>query len=1230
MILGLFFINIAYLCVYLYFYLSFKDMKRKILLLVLGFIPFFFFAQTVRTVNITAGNLWKSIPKAEKAGITGLTITGAMDARDFVQLRDSFPALNTVDLDNVSVAAYTGSPANTIPDNAFTGRNLFTSFVLPKTITTVGANAFNGCTAVTAINFPASLVKIDPTSFRNFGGKFTVDAASTAFSAYNGVLYNKSQSDLIQAPISLAGSYTLPATVTTIKTYAFYACNKVTDIISNNTAPLLTEDFAFQNCSGLLTFSTKASVATFSISSCEGCIKLKTFTGNNVKVGARSFFNCQNLTTFTGSILELDVYSFYNCVSLTGFTLTSSITRIPDASFAVCRSLTSVSLPVSVTEVGGSAFSSCTKLTTINANFTSLKDAAFYGCTELVSISGTITALGNNTFLNCSKLKTISVAPSIVSIGNSAFEGCTSLPSFSVSAQVKTIGSYAFRNCSALITVDAGNTYYSSNGGVLFDKAGLNLIQSPISKTGIYSIPEGTTTLKSYSLYRNRNINTLIIPKSVCTIEPAALLECPAKLVITSDNPCLYTSDGLVIFNKDSTVLIYCSPKKSGAYTMPNSVEEIRDYAFANCNLLTSITMNSGLVKIGNYAFSASAISAINIPTTVTDMGESAFSSCTKALSIVIPPSLTTISKNAFAGCNNVVTVSLPNTLTTIGENAFLNCSKWTGTLVIPPSVNYIDKNAFNGCASLTGTVDIPSGLAEINDGVFANCTKLQNVNIPPNISTIGVYAFNNCRSFVKFIIPATVTTIKTYAFNSCIGLTSLYANAIQPIDLSPYPGVFNAVNKNICTLFVPAGSKKLYQKAVQWKDFLHIIEGEGFWIGKDTVYLKDVASKDSVIIGSNTTWTTRVLPPADSWLTASPQTGSLDGKIYVFATENISEKRIGYVVIESKDSKDTLVVVQARTAKIRDYNILIKALRQCGHQAYSFEASPRGGSFTYMWDFGDGKTSSGTQNPVTHDYDELKSATYNITLKVNLGQYNRTFTTKFTTEKLPDLVLDNKPFMCPGDTMIVHVKGADKYLWNNGSTDDFIKITRPGTYTVKGTKGDTLCTVVPFEVKYFPTYNYTIEMEKKAVPSFIPLIHLWATDIPGSTYYWEFSDGGKAEGREIFYLLGNTSERFNFLKLNIITPDGCHQSYAELFEIEKKETPNTFTPNGDGMNDVFLKGYSLKILDRFGQLLYEGEEGWDGTYKGKLMPQDTYFYVISFKTQSGVKQISNYVMLLR
>ncbi len=55
---------------------------------------------------------------------------------------------------------------------------------------------------------------------------------------------------------------------------------------------------------------------------------------------------------------------------------------------------------------------------------------------------------------------------------------------------------------------------------------------------------------------------------------------------------------------------------------------------------------------------------------------------------------------------------------------------------------------------------------------------------------------------------------------------------------------------------------------------------------------------------------------------------------------------------------------------------------------------------------------------------------------------------------------------------------------------------------------------------------------------------------------------------------------------------------------------PNVFTPDGDGFNDKLLEGFHIKVFDRWGYLLYEGTDGWDGRHKGKIMPAGTYFYV--------------------
>jgi gliding motility-associated-like protein len=72
---------------------------------------------------------------------------------------------------------------------------------------------------------------------------------------------------------------------------------------------------------------------------------------------------------------------------------------------------------------------------------------------------------------------------------------------------------------------------------------------------------------------------------------------------------------------------------------------------------------------------------------------------------------------------------------------------------------------------------------------------------------------------------------------------------------------------------------------------------------------------------------------------------------------------------------------------------------------------------------------------------------------------------------------------------------------------------------------------------------------------------------------------------------------------------------------------PNTFTPNGNGKNDVFyaygtgIVEFHMEIYDRWGMLLYTCDDilqGWDGRYMGNLVQQDTYVVKIQYKTECG------------
>jgi gliding motility-associated-like protein len=77
-----------------------------------------------------------------------------------------------------------------------------------------------------------------------------------------------------------------------------------------------------------------------------------------------------------------------------------------------------------------------------------------------------------------------------------------------------------------------------------------------------------------------------------------------------------------------------------------------------------------------------------------------------------------------------------------------------------------------------------------------------------------------------------------------------------------------------------------------------------------------------------------------------------------------------------------------------------------------------------------------------------------------------------------------------------------------------------------------------------------------------------------------------------------------------IVTDGGCVGNEVEL-TVRVTDLPNAFTPNGDGRNDDFLKGFELVIINRWGQELYNGFDGWDGYYNGERVSPGTYFYIV-------------------
>jgi gliding motility-associated-like protein len=63
---------------------------------------------------------------------------------------------------------------------------------------------------------------------------------------------------------------------------------------------------------------------------------------------------------------------------------------------------------------------------------------------------------------------------------------------------------------------------------------------------------------------------------------------------------------------------------------------------------------------------------------------------------------------------------------------------------------------------------------------------------------------------------------------------------------------------------------------------------------------------------------------------------------------------------------------------------------------------------------------------------------------------------------------------------------------------------------------------------------------------------------------------------------------------------------------------PEVFSPNGDGINDYFMKSLRVVIFDRLGRKLFEGDDGWDGTHNGRNVPDDTYYYILYYMDENA------------
>lgn len=574
--------------------------------------------------------------------------------------------------------------------------------------------------------------------------------------------------------------------------------------------------------------------------------------------------------------------AFKGCTGITSVSIGENVKYIEEEAFSGCTNLLSFNIPNSVEDVGYDAFANTAWHNNL-FNGLIYKDNVLFGYKgeqpegHLEVLEGT-RVIVSSAFSYCRRLLSVKFPSTLITIGYNAFFQ-TGLTSVTIPSSVKLIDNEAFHACRDLgkMEVESGNTIYDSrNNCNAIVETSTNLLVSGCKNT---IIPNTVTSIASLAFRGQDNLMSIVIPNSVTSIGSGAFYRCGLEIVYSqieepfaiegkaegayvqafnySDNMTLFVPIGTktkyqstegwkdfknieemeyesepyeVDIRNDQTVVIKSMRvDKTGKLTIPEKVEvDGVEYT---------------VTRIAANAFKDNTeLREVTIPNTVINIGVSAFENCINLTSAVLGNSLRKIHNYTFKGCVKLSSFNIPNSVEAIGKEAFADTDWYnnlpnglvykdnvllgykgnepSGHLDIANGTRLIAQVAFSHCG-LT-SISIPNTVVYIGEQAFLQ-TEIESLILPNSVTTIGYGAFGGSYNLKSVTLPQSLTDIESKAFSSC-ALTKVYSKIKEPFDIDS--SVFEE-NPDDLTLYVPAGTKALYESTEGWNMFENIVEME-------------------------------------------------------------------------------------------------------------------------------------------------------------------------------------------------------------------------------------------------------------------------------------------------------------------------------------------------------------------------------------------------------------------
>jgi hypothetical protein len=833
--------------------------KIFILLIFINMLLSVAYSQVNLTINVNnAGQLSSLLTANQKSTVTNLKVTGNIDARDFKVMRDDMPLLSVVDLSGSTIKAYSGTAGtykyntnyadNQIPERSFCyesgyGKTTITAVALPPSITSIGKFAFRDTKGLVTVTIPASVSSIATNAFLETPAILNVESGNQYYSSLDGVLFNKDKTLLIQAPTSKTGSYSIPSTVLTIGESAFSRCDKITAIVFNN------------------------------------------------------------------SLVTIEEYAFHICYGLTSINLPSMLETIKANGFYNCEGLKSISIPASVKTIGRSAFTLTTGNVTVDPGnqYFSSADGVLYNKDKTVLIHypldkngsfiipNTVTEIGTEAFYSCENLTGITLPAGLKIIHERAFMFCEKLPSVDLPKGITTIGFQAFEQCYALTSFVFPEGIQEINHNVLYYNTGLKSITLPSSITFI-----GNQAFASCSKLTSLTVNKIspvdmtdddsrdafqYIPKDKCTLfVPFGSKAAYSKAFQWKDFTSITEMTGMfpstysVKFNhSNGTKKIYFASSVAWTAVSDQSWLKINPASKSTSDSVSfTVEANTGALRTAKVTFSSAGL-----PDKIIEVDQYGFAHYTVTAGEVkntIGSSLSEISKLKLSG-----TIDARDFKTIRDDMLFLTEVDLSNAVVV----------SYSGTEGTYGNEQYDYAANQLPLDAFGDYSyppknKFKSIILPLSITSIDHSSFYNCGGLTSLSIPPSVVYLGDYLFYGCDNLVSLITYSVKPITLDVYSSAFDGLDKTKCTLYVPYGSKALYQAAKHWKDFVNIVEMPGVYPSETSLLFGGSAETKVISVASSVSWTSQ---SDNSWLTINPASGGAGNtQVSIIVSKNPNE----------------------------------------------------------------------------------------------------------------------------------------------------------------------------------------------------------------------------------------------------------------------------------------------------------------------------------------------------